>query len=293
MIITKVQKDFSEIIHYHYPQIPLYSRVSLLSEYSEMTALGHWHEDLEFIVIMQGKMLYSVNGTDYLLEEGQGIFVNSGQFHYGHSFNQTDCKFLCLLLPLTLLNPPEAIKAAYVTPLLESGHYPFCILNPVLSAHARILEYLKGIHTLCRNQEPAFELELESIIFSLWKLLYEDFMQTPEETKHEISPHLGELRHMIGFIQRHYSEKITLEQIAAAGNLSRSGCCKLFQSLLHTSPVAYVINYRIHKSIELLRTTELTVTEISYYCGFSNTSYYIKMFKRATGVSPLTYRKSV
>lgn len=292
MIYTEVQSDDSEIIHYNYPEIPLYARRSLLSEYPGMAAIGHWHEDLEFIVILQGKMAYSVNGNDYLLEEGQGIFVNSRQFHYGHSFQQMDCDFLCIILPLTLLNPPAAVKDTYITPLLESNHYPFCILNPIISAHMRVLEQLKSILILCQKQEPAFELELEGIIFSLWKLLYEDFVKKTDEKAPEESLYLDELRHMVSFIQNHYSEKIMLEQIAAAGNICRSGCCKLFQNVLHTSPIAYVINYRIHKSIDLLLYSKLTVTEIAYYCGFSNTSYYIKVFKRATGLSPLEYRRS-
>lgn len=292
MIITEVQSNDCEIIHYNYPLIPLYAKRAFLSEYPGMAAIGHWHEDLEFISILSGKMTYSVNGSDYLLEEGQGIFVNSRQFHYGHSFHQADCDFLCILLPLSLLHIPEQMKLNYIDPLLESNRYPFCILNPIIPAHKKILDYLKNIHTICCNPQPAFELELESILLSLWKLLYEDFIKTPEEKAFEETLHLDELRHMVTFIQNHYFEKITLEQIAAAGSICRSGCCKLFQKLLHTSPIAYVIDYRIHKSMELLLNTEFTVTEIAYHCGFSNTSYYIKMFKKTTGMSPLEYRKS-
>lgn len=293
MIITEVQSDESEIIHYNYPQLPLYAKRALLSEYPGMAAIGHWHEDLEFIVILHGKMVYTVNGCDYLLEEGQGIFVNSRQFHYGHSFQQAECDFLCILLPLVLLDFPAHIRSTYITPLLESNRYPLCILNPVIPAHKQLLDYLKNILSMCCNQEPAFELELESILLSLWKLLYEDFLKSPEEKAYEETFHLDELRYMVRFIQNHYSEKITLEEIAAAGNVCRSGCCKLFQNFLHASPIAYVINYRIHRSMELLLNTKLTVTEIAYHCGFSNTSYYIKMFKKTAGMSPLEYRKSV
>lgn len=76
MVEIKLLKDNSEIVPYNFPSFPVYARKHWLSHYPNMTAVSHWHADLEFIVILKGKMLYSVNGKDYLLEEGHNIFVN-------------------------------------------------------------------------------------------------------------------------------------------------------------------------------------------------------------------------
>ena len=291
MITTTIRDDASKIVYYNYPQIPLYVKQDYLSDYVGMSSISHWHDDLEFIVILQGKMIYSVNGNDYLLKEGQGIFINSRQFHYGRADHGVDCVFLCIRVPLALLDTTSHIRKTYILPLLNSENYAFCILDALNPSHTRMMEYLNKIQMLCQAQEPAFELTLESYILYIWKELYDDFVKPAAKTEAAETPHLDELRRMVDYIQNHYSEKITLEQIAASGNVCRSSCCKLFQQLLHTSPIGYLIDYRIHKSMELLLSTKYTVTEIAYLCGFSNTSYYIKMFKRVAGASPLEYRK--
>lgn len=73
--------DFSEIVHYDSPGIPLFIREIDLSSYANSHVLCHWHEDIECIRALTGHMYYSVNGKQILLEEGDGILVTPGQMH--------------------------------------------------------------------------------------------------------------------------------------------------------------------------------------------------------------------
>lgn len=61
MIDIDIMQDASEIIHYDRPGIPLYIHTSSLSSYRDMRALCHWHEDIEFIYVLNGMMNYAVN----------------------------------------------------------------------------------------------------------------------------------------------------------------------------------------------------------------------------------------
>ena len=79
---------------------------SLLSHYPNMRAECHWHIDFEFTYIMRGHMWYFVNGETIRLDEGQGIFVNSRQLHYGFTKDNAECEFSC-----TLLNPTRTGRA--------------------------------------------------------------------------------------------------------------------------------------------------------------------------------------
>ena len=95
---------------------------------------------------------------------------------------------------------------------------------------------------------------------------------------------------MVGFIQQKYSSKIALQDIAAAGYVCRSSCCSIFKEYLNQTPNAYLTEYRISKSVELLANPDLSVTEIAMQCGFSGSSYFTETFRKAIGCTPSDYR---
>ena len=84
---------------------------------------------------------------------------------------------------------------------------------------------------------------------------------------------------------------MTLDLLCRAGGVGRTACTKLFQKYVNTTPIDYVRRYRIAKSIELLQSTDKTVTEIAYETGFAGVSFFAKTFKKATGITPGQLRK--
>lgn len=100
------------------------------------------------------------------------------------------------------------------------------------------------------------------------------------------------LKNMIGYIQKFYRERITLADIATAGAVGQSKCCKLFDRYTGVTPNAYLIQYRLHQSTWYLQNTNMTITEIAQAVGFSGSSYYAEAFRKCYRHSPSEYRKS-
>ncbi len=98
-------------------------------------------------------------------------------------------------------------------------------------------------------------------------------------------------RDMVSYICQHYTERITLADIAAAGNVSRSKCCAIFKYYLQQSPVDFLNHYRLEVSRSLLKKQELNVTQVAVACGFNHLSYYSKLFCRSYGCTPSEYRR--
>jgi transcriptional regulator GlxA family with amidase domain len=96
---------------------------------------------------------------------------------------------------------------------------------------------------------------------------------------------------MIGFIQHHFNEKITLDEISHAGMVSKSKCCRIFKQSLRKSVFDYVLHFRIRQSLSLLTNEALSITEVALASGFSAASYYGEIFKRLLGMSPSEYRR--
>lgn len=93
------------------------------------------------------------------------------------------------------------------------------------------------------------------------------------------------------YIHENYFQPITISQIACELNYERTYISKIFKEITEVSVIDYLINYRIQKSVILLRSTDKSMTEIAFDCGFSDSNSYYVRFKSKVGCSPFQYRK--
>ncbi|MDQ0972518.1 AraC-like DNA-binding protein [Neobacillus niacini] len=96
----------------------------------------------------------------------------------------------------------------------------------------------------------------------------------------------------LSFIQTHYHEPITLDEIAAVSGFSRYYFIKQFHHQLNMTPVQYLTKIRIQKAAELLRSSTSSVTDIAAQVGYANANYFNKVFRKTVGVSAGTFRNS-
>lgn len=288
-----LSEDKSEIVSYNFNNFKILAKKNWLSYYPNMAAASHWHNDLEFIIILQGKMLYSVNGTEYLLEKGQGIFINSRQLHYGYSIDKTDCEFLCLLYHPSLLYTIDYIKDSYVETICENTALTHLILKPLIPWQKELMRSNQKCYELCQIQSQGFELAVLSNFYSLWYTLYQNVSNTEVRKETVIDKRLESLHAMIGYIQNNYPHKITLAKIALAGCVCRSNCCDIFNRILGITPIEYLTNYRIEKSMEMLTSTPKSITDIALQCGFNSSSYFTEIFHKMLGSTPSEYKKKI
>lgn len=125
---------------------------------------------------------------------------------------------------------------------------------------------------------------LESIFFLLNKLSSKENLPDELGTKENL------LLQITNYIKQHYSENISVEEIAEIHNIDRSYLFKLFQRYKKITPSHYIQNLKLQKSCSLLRKSSLSVTDISYECGFTSPSYFSKFFMANIGMTPLKYR---
>jgi len=95
---------------------------------------------------------------------------------------------------------------------------------------------------------------------------------------------------IVRYIKQHYSENITIEDMAEELHLSRSHLSRIFKQILKSSFTECLHNERIEAAKQKLRETDMKITEISFDVGFSTPSYFMKIFKQKTGITPSMYR---
>lgn len=102
--------------------------------------------------------------------------------------------------------------------------------------------------------------------------------------------YISVLKEVKKYVDVHYAEKITMEDVAAHVFMSKSYLCTLFKEKMNISIHDYLLRVRIEKSIELMQNRELSIREIMKQCGFESQSYYTKAFRKLIGITPGQYR---
>ena len=94
------------------------------------------------------------------------------------------------------------------------------------------------------------------------------------------------------YLQNNYNQPIVLDDLAEHVHMNKFHVLRLFQANVGVTPNEFLIQTRLNKAKELLRTTDQTVTAISAAVGVPNTSHFINLFKKHEQTTPMTYRKS-
>lgn len=282
-----LNNDRSEKIKYTYADFSVYYHKGRFSSYPNYTLKSHWHDDFELIVPVSGRITYNVNGKLVSFGEGEGIFVNSRRLHSGFMDDLTECEYYVVLFHPAALCSVKQFEHELVTPVINSPQ-DYIHLKPDIPWHKEIIGLVRNIAEKSNDKTAPFAA-LGSI-YLIWSEIAEHIDLSCKFGND--NTRLSELKAMISYIHEYYSQKITLEDIAQAGYVSKRTCGGLFLKYLYKTPIEYLNDYRLQKSIELMKSTDQTILEIGLACGFSGASYYAEVFRRSFGKSPAEYRKN-
>lgn len=280
-----------EQVKYSFPDYDVYIR-SLVCEQPMLHRRGgiaHWHNDVEFLVTIAGMAEHSVNGELLTLHPGEAIFVNSRQMHYARPVGEELSEILCIRLNPKMLSMSPFFESTYVLPVTQNRAMPYLVLREDCGWQKEIIGRLNEMY--CRSQKPAAHLEIHGLFCRVWSLIREHMPESAAGNP-AAAGELAVIEAMIEHIGQHYAEKLTLAQIAAAGHVCESKCCRLFNRYVHKTPNLYLTHYRLGKAAELLVTTAQSVTEIALSCGFSGASYFSETFRKYFRVTPKEYREN-
>lgn len=277
----------AERIQYDNPQFPAFLRKNCITANPIFRSTLQWHDEVEFIYVFFGSALYNVNGEIISIHAGEGIFINARQLHVIVSDNGNACNLYCVILHPVLLCSSSYIAEKFIRPIIENESIPYLHLSVNIPWQKIILEKISQIYE--HKDYPDGELLTQRYFTEIWEQLYSHLDITAQTVKLP-NQQLYILKNMISYIHAHYMDKVTIEQICAAGNVGKTTCISIFKKHTNRTPVTFLTEYRLQMSIQLLENTDLSITEICYETGFSNASYYAETFKKFYGLSPREFR---
>ena len=247
----------------------------------------HWHNEYEIIRVLRGSIRLMLNREEIHLKQGEAVVVNSGFLHSGTPEN--DCCYECIVfdmdyflkvraaapeIPSDLLNQQKRIRSFFPSSETEF-HQVFSVISHALS-----------------SRQTGYTLITEgAILYFLGLILRKNRFTSAYEHGIARSKKSGELKTVLNYIALHYPDPISLSDLAGCVHMNPNYFCRFFREMTRKSPMAYLNYYRIECACEKLCISNDSILNIALDCGFRDVNYFIKVFKKHKGTTPLQYIK--
>ena len=253
----------------------------------------HWHSALEIDYVEEGELEYKTPENPLLLHKGEAVFFNSDVLHTVTARSR-DSRLYAHLFDRNLIAGMfgSVFERKYLMPVLENIGPGMYVIRPDNADRIHIVETMFHLTDVYEKKAEGYEFMIRSLLSDLWYSLYKDAASKIPMKEAKSPGDSTRIQTMMKYIQEHFGEKISIEQIAGSANISVRECGRCFQSKLGMSPGNYLNDYRIRSAAELLLATEDSITEVAEKCGFSSGSYFGKTFLKMIGCTPKEYRRS-
>ena len=248
----------------------------------------HWHNELEFLLLTEGELLFQVENLTFPLHAGDAIFIPSGALHSAKRVNTTPIAFHAIVFSpdFVISSFDTAAYNTYVLPLIQNNLQFATSLHTETAWKKEILNCLNCIFFSGNKGE----LYLRGQLLLLWDIFYQNHIAnigTPHSS-HSLS---NQLQPSITCIHENYQQTISLEELAATVHLSEGQFCRAFKQFTGMTPFQYLVRYRILQSCRELTSTNKKITDIATTHGFNNISYYNRAFFKVMNMTPSDYRR--
>ena len=254
------------------------------------TVISHWHDELELIVVTEGKILVGAAQTEKILSAGEGCFINSNVLHDVRQINSSAGVLKSIVFhPRIIGHRADIFRIKFLQPLIDDEGKQFIFFDA--QKDSQTVSLIKDAWQSQAEEKFGFEFDVRNFLSQVIREL--------AAGSHEkiYSPNPSEIRdservkQMITFIEKNFAQDITLDQMAAS--ISRSEAHRCFKRATGLPAVKFLIKYRILLAAERLRSTRQSVSDIAFGCGFQDMSYFAKAFREIFNETPTDYRKNL
>ncbi len=247
----------------------------------------HCHRDFEIIHVLSGLLQLNLESEHIEMLPGDFALILPETLH---GAIPEDCVYELLDFDPCILESGASECSRQISRL--TGKYT---VLPVVytekdEQYRDVLSQMNAVFDTCHRSIKGNELIILGqllILFSGLRKFYTDSEKKQLERLRDNKT----LRPVFDFIAENYQKPLTLKDLAESIDVTPHYLCELFSTIINTSPVDFLNYYRIDRAAEMVL-QGLSVAEISDRCGFKDSSYFTKVFKKFKKKTPTEYRIS-
>ena len=264
-------------LDYHLP-IKL---VDIYFEDHQTKTTKHYHNSIEILVPVLGKLKLFLNDKELIIPQGSLYIVNSQEIHGMYHSEDTD-----IYKGYALQINYDFIKKYY--PAIDN----YFFIQPNKKIKEALLKDIFKI-VLAYDQVNQFQrIEIESYILHLLHTLLSNLLNKKSNLSIK-EDHDKRIVKMTQYIDLHYNENLTINELANHFNMSTGYLSRYFKSHLNMTVKEYIISIRLKNAKHDVLFSDYSILEISYLHGFPNLKSFINAFKKEYQDTPAKYREKV
>ena len=270
---------------------PLFPIACYAEDLSCFSVAWHWHEEFEYVLCTKGPLHVDVNKTRLTLQTGQGVFINSGVLHAVEQAEKGEALLHSGVFHPRLVGGMDTIFwQKLIRPMTQPDAPPFFLLDGLVPWQKQVLDCLHESWKAVSDEPFDYENRVRYHLTAALRLLITQCVSGKVKVSEQEQIASERMKQMLRYVEEHYAEELTVEKLAGCVALSESACLRSFRQFLGITPIQYVKQFRVEKAAELLRSTRLKTGEIGAECGFTDGSYFIKIFREIKHCTPKEYR---
>lgn len=252
----------------------------------------HWHEEIEITIIKGGKGEYKIDLNSYILEEGDLLIIKPFSLHSVNQLNDITMHWSTIVFNLNMLNSAvtDGCLIKYFAPILNNEHQLPIIIKNGTEGYDELLTTLQKIFNCYDLKGKAFELELKSLLFYFFSILYKYDLIVKSKSSVLSNDVTIKIKNILNYIQKNYMYELSIKDIASTCNFSEYHFMRFFKKHIGMTCIEYINTYRLEVASKLLDTTAKSIMNISFEVGFNNVSYFNKIFKNKYQLTPKEFR---
>ena len=254
----------------------------------------HSHDFDELVIILKGTAMHVIDEHEFPIKAGDVFVISQNQEHQYQEMNR--------LALANILYDPDALGISEWDIRALPGFHALFSLEPAFRSQHRFNSRLQLseqqmnrinelVHDLTRESEqrnPGYRVMAKGLFMQLAVTLSRAYSSKPTEE----SIDLLRIGDAIALIETNYADKITLDELAEKSHLSRRHFTRIFQECIGRSPIDHLMHVRCRKAAELLTGTDRTITDIAFECGFSDSNYFTRCFRKKMNQTPKQFREA-
>ena len=254
----------------------------------------HWHNDLEISLPREGEAVYQVYQKSYRVRPGEVLLLNRNVPHSCSSPGNERALYSTIIVRPDFLYGDfgSDVERKYFRPFLQNSAVPCMHLTKSDENIKEVLQKLNQIEEAFDQKLFCYELKIKGLLCEVFSIILYEHRQELEKFVTANPQELERLKIMLNYLNSHFTEVISLQELADQIHLSREVSCRLFKKMTGKTITAYLEEYRVNKSVPLVQSGQYSMVQIAEMTGFSNPSRFADAFRRRVGCNPGDYSRN-
>ncbi|WP_238885873.1 AraC family transcriptional regulator [Clostridium sp. YIM B02551] len=246
---------------------------------------SHFHDHFMLCYISKGKCIVHCNSKHIVANKDDLVLINTNDAHYIENLcNNLTYYIIKIDFAFLLGNQKDLNKTDYIEALMKNN----VKFSNEIPKNTELLQEITTLIYEFQKKSLGYELIVKSSVFRIIVMLLRNNLESISISKNNRKSlySMNNLKEVLEYIDSHYSEKITLTEIATMSNLSKHHFCRLFKRFTGKTFTDYINLLRINKAISLLKDKDFNINEVALSVGFNDSNYFSRIFKRYKNISP-------